>query len=224
MFFFPTGLFSRKYWKKIDPHNFWLNQVNFSIRCQILFEVPWILQLSHPEFHKNVCVCVGVGGLSSLMTLCCQSPIWLGHCGCTRLRLLCTLTPAEVWSASWSKGKKTKPPTQTRTPSADRPQLAVTRMLLTSPHLDLESVPWGGSGKVQGYICDRWPSSPRFSHLSLTPRFPPLSEARRLECVAFLILSLWPDIVGWQDTLWGKVCFLLLLMWYCVDMRFPRIL
>lgn len=99
--------------EKIDPHNFWLNQVNFSIPCRILFEVPWILQTVTPWIPQEclcVCVCVrGGGGLSSWMTLCCQSPIWLGRCGCTRLRLLCTLTPAEVWSASWSKGKKTKP-------------------------------------------------------------------------------------------------------------------
>lgn len=30
------------------------------------------------------------------------------HSGCLMLRLVCTLTPAEVWSVSWSKGTKTK--------------------------------------------------------------------------------------------------------------------
>lgn len=37
------------------------------------------------------------------MSLCYPS-----HSGCIMLRLVCTLTPAEVWSASWSKGTKTK--------------------------------------------------------------------------------------------------------------------
>lgn len=31
--------------------------------------------------------------------------------------------------------------------------------------------PKGETGRVQGYACDRWPSSRRFSHPSLTPEF-----------------------------------------------------
>lgn len=74
--------------------------------------------------------------------------------------------PTEVWSAWWSKRKKTKNrDTLTHTPWTDKPKLTVPHMLLTSPHLDPESLPWGGSVKVQGCICDRWPSSRSFSHL-----------------------------------------------------------
>lgn len=72
--------------------------------------------MSHPElrFIKNMCVCVCVG-LSTWMALCYPSPIWLSHSGCTRLGLVCTLTPTEVWSASWSKRKRQNRHTHTHT-------------------------------------------------------------------------------------------------------------
>ena len=49
------------------------------------------------------------------MTLNYPSPMWPGHSGCTRLRQVCTLTPTEVWSASWSKGTRQNHDTHTHT-------------------------------------------------------------------------------------------------------------
>lgn len=63
------------------------------ISCYCLFTVQWIFPLiSQPK------LCMSLS-----MSLCYPS-----RSGCLMLRLVCTLTPAEVWSASWSKGTKTK--------------------------------------------------------------------------------------------------------------------
>ncbi len=58
-----------------------------------------------------------------------------------------------------------------------------------------------GSGWVQGCIYDRWPSSLRFSHLSLIPPFTLVLVQQHLKYVTFLILSLWAQVVGCQDIL-----------------------
>lgn len=41
---------------------------------------------------------------------CTKYSVLTKHSGCIRLRPVSTLTPVEVWSASWSKGTKTKLP------------------------------------------------------------------------------------------------------------------
>lgn len=83
---------------------------------------PWTLL--HKK--KSVCVC--------WMALCYPSPMWLGHSGCTWLWLVCTLTPTEVWSALWSKGKRqNRSPTHTHT---------LTHLYLTGHSSQLHTCCW----------------------------------------------------------------------------------
>lgn len=91
------------------------------------------------------------------------------HSGCIRLWPVCTLTPVEVWSASWSKRTKTKVAhVNTCAPLGWQAAAHSSTRCWQSLTLIQAGLPRGESPRVQGYICDRWPSSLRFSHLLFT--------------------------------------------------------
>lgn len=157
----------------------------------------------------RVCVRVRVPArLSGWMALCCSSPMWPSHSGCTRLRpVCCTSTPAEVWSASSSKGTRQNH-THTHTPLVDRPQLAVTHTRAVdrpSPGSPVSSL----GGISESAEVHLWQVTLRFSHLSLTPLFTLRLELQRIGvcvCVTFLIFV----TLRWRYQvviLWRQVCF-----------------
>lgn len=122
-----------------------------------------------PMLKKYVCVCPTL--LRYLRLMC------LGHSGSIRLRLVCTLTPTKVWSASWSKGKRQN---HAHAPLADRPQLAVTHTCCWQALTWIpKSVPWGDPWKSRdmcvtgdpfhwGFLTFLWPlCSPCFERCSV---------------------------------------------------------
>lgn len=95
-----------------------------------------------------------------------------------------TLTPVKVWSASWSKRTKTKVPhVNVCAPSGWQAAAHSSTRCWQTLTLIQTGFPRGESPRVRGYICDRWPSSLRFSHLLLAH----IWGGAASESVAFLI-------------------------------------
>lgn len=93
------------------------------------------------------------------------------------------LTLAKVWSASWSRTKTKVAHVNVCAPSGRQAAAHSYASCWQSLTLIQTGFPRGESPPVRRYICDRWPSSLRFSHLLLAH----IWGGAASESVAFLI-------------------------------------